>query len=90
LSIPARAHTAKLSIHFFALNETKKARHPPYLLNLTPSDVFLFGCVKRNLMGYSAEKLSELLVRIQGILRAIPGETLVEFFRVDEMIVTMY
>jgi hypothetical protein len=29
-------------------------------------------------MGYHAESLSELLVRIQVILRAIPGETLVD------------
>jgi hypothetical protein len=31
-------------------------------------------------MGYHAENLSELLVRIQVILKAIPGETLVEVF----------
>jgi hypothetical protein len=31
-------------------------------------------------MGYRAENLSELLVHIQVILRAIPGETLVEVF----------
>jgi hypothetical protein len=38
------------------------------------------GCVKRNLMGDCAENLSELLVCIQVILRAMPGETLVEVF----------
>jgi hypothetical protein len=30
--------------------------------------------VKRNLMGYRAENLSELLVCIQVVLRAIPGQ----------------
>jgi hypothetical protein len=34
--------------------------------------------VKGNLMGYRAENLSELLVRIQIILRDIMGEILVE------------
>jgi hypothetical protein len=34
----------------------------------------------RILMGYRAENFSELLVRIQVILRVIPGETLVEVF----------
>jgi hypothetical protein len=38
------------------------------------------GYVKRNLMGCHAENLSELLVRTQVILRAIPGETFIEVF----------
>jgi hypothetical protein len=38
------------------------------------------GYVKRNRIGYRAKNLSELLVRIQVILRSIPGETLVEIF----------
>jgi hypothetical protein len=40
----------------------------------------LFGYVKRNLMGYRAENLSELLVCIQVILRSISGERSVEMF----------
>jgi hypothetical protein len=36
--------------------------------------------VRRNLMGNHAENLFKLLVRIQVILRAIPGETLVQVF----------
>jgi hypothetical protein len=38
------------------------------------------GYIKRHLMGRRAENLSEPLVRIHLILRAIPGETLVEAF----------
>jgi hypothetical protein len=41
---------------------------------------FLFGYLKRNLMGYRAENLSDPLVRGQVILRGIPGDTLVGFF----------
>jgi hypothetical protein len=39
-----------------------------------------FGYVKRSLMGYRAENLSEVLVCIEAILRAIQGETFVEVF----------
>jgi hypothetical protein len=38
------------------------------------------GYVKRNLMEYRAKSLSELLVRIQMILTAIPRDTSVEVF----------
>jgi hypothetical protein len=31
-------------------------------------------------MGYGAENLSELLVRVQVILRVIPGETFIDVF----------
>jgi hypothetical protein len=54
----------------------KQAPHSPYSPDLTPSDFFLFGHVKGKLMGYRAETLSELLVRIRIILAEIPRETL--------------
>jgi hypothetical protein len=63
-----------------ALNETKKGPHSPYSPDLAPSDFFLSGYAKRNLMGHRAENSSRLLVCIQAILRAIPGGTLVEVF----------
>jgi hypothetical protein len=36
----ARWHTAKVLIHFLALNEIKKVFHPFYSLDLRPSDFF--------------------------------------------------
>jgi histone-lysine N-methyltransferase SETMAR len=54
----------------------KQAPHPPYSPNLAPSYFFLFGDVKRKLMGYHAESPSELLIRIRVILSEIPRETL--------------
>jgi hypothetical protein len=74
-----RGYTAKVSINFLALNEMKKAPHPPYSPDLAPR-AFLFGYVKRNMMGYRAENSSELLVRIRVILMAIPSEKLTEVF----------
>jgi hypothetical protein len=43
---------------------------------LAPSDFFLFGYLKRKLMGYRAETPSELLVPIRVILAEIPRKTL--------------
>jgi hypothetical protein len=54
----------------------KQASHPPYSLDLAPSDFFLFGYVKGKLMGYRAETPSELFVCIRVIMAEIPRETL--------------
>jgi hypothetical protein len=69
-----------VSVDFLALKEMKKTLRPPYPPDLAPSDLFLFGYVKRNLMKYRAENLAQLLGRFQVISRAIPGELLVECF----------
>jgi histone-lysine N-methyltransferase SETMAR len=53
----------------------KQAPHAPYSPDLAPSGFFLFGYVKRKLMGYRAEAPSELLVRIRVILAEIPRDT---------------
>jgi hypothetical protein len=64
----ARPRTPKVSTDYITRNQMKPAFHPPYSLYLAPSDVFLFGSVKRKLMGYRAKGESELLVRIRLIL----------------------
>jgi hypothetical protein len=66
----------KVSTDFIALNRMKRAPHSPYSPDLAPSDFFLFGYVKRKLMGYHAERLSELLIQIRIILSEIPREAL--------------
>jgi hypothetical protein len=71
-----RSHTAKVSIDFITLNQMKQALHPPYPRDLAPLDFFLSGDFKRKLMGYHAESLSELLVRIRVILSEISRERL--------------
>jgi histone-lysine N-methyltransferase SETMAR len=72
----ARLDNAKVSTDFIARNRMKQVPHPPYSPDLALSDVFLFGYVKRKLMGYHAESPSELLIRIRVISSEIPGETL--------------
>jgi hypothetical protein len=72
----ARPHSAKVSTDFIAINRMKQVHQPRYSPDLTPSDFFLFGCLKRKLMGYHTESLSELLIRIRIILSDIPRDTL--------------
>jgi hypothetical protein len=65
-----------VSTDYVTRNEMKRTPHPPYSPDLAPLDFFLFGYVKRKLMGYRAESESELLVRIRVILAEIPREVL--------------
>jgi transposase len=69
-----------VSTDFIALNQMKQTHHPPYSPDLAPADFFLFGYVKRKLMGYHAESPSELLICIRVILSEIPRETLYAVF----------
>jgi hypothetical protein len=72
----ARPHTATVSTNDITDNEIKRAPHPPYSPDLAPSDFFLFGYMKKKLMGYRAESESELLVGIRVILAEIPRDVL--------------
>jgi hypothetical protein len=58
----------------------KQASHPPYSLDLTPSDFLLFGYVKGKLMEYHTETPSELLAGIRVILVEIARDTLKAVF----------
>jgi hypothetical protein len=72
----ARPRNAKVSTDFIALNRMKQATDPPHSPDLAPPDFFLFGYVKRNLMGDHPESPSELLIQIRVMLPEIPRETL--------------
>jgi hypothetical protein len=67
----ARPHTAKLSTQYFNENRMKSAPHPPYSPDLTPSDFYLFGHVKRCLAGLSFEDADQLLAAVEGVLADI-------------------
>jgi hypothetical protein len=73
-------HTPRNVKDYIGLNRMKQAPHQPYSPDLSSSDFFLFGYVKEKLMGYRAETLSELLVRIRVILAEVPRETLSTVF----------
>jgi hypothetical protein len=72
----ARPHRARVSTDYITRNEMKQAPHVPSSPGLGLSDFFLFGSVKRKLMGYRAESESELLVRIRVILAEIARDVL--------------
>jgi histone-lysine N-methyltransferase SETMAR len=63
----ARLHTAKLSTQYFNENRMKSAPHPPYSPDLAPSDFYLFGYVKRCLVGLSFEGVDQFLATVEGV-----------------------
>ena len=64
----ARPHTARSSTDFLDANGMKRAPHPSYSADLTPSDFYLFGDVKRRLSGCMFNSRDELLSALEGIL----------------------
>jgi hypothetical protein len=58
----------------------KPASHPPYSLDLAPSDFYLFGYVKRCLAGLPFEDADQLLAAIEGVLEGIEKVTLQAVF----------
>jgi hypothetical protein len=71
----ARPHTAKLSTQYCNENRMKSAPHPPWSPDLTPSDFYLLGHVKRCLAGLSFEDADELLAAVEGVLEGIEKMT---------------
>jgi hypothetical protein len=58
----------------------KSAPHPPYSPDITPSDFYLFGYVKRCLAGLSFEDADQLLAAVEGVLEGIKKVTLQSVF----------
>jgi hypothetical protein len=71
-----RPDTAKVSTDYISRHGMKRLPHPPYSPDLAPSDFFLFGYVKKKLMGKRAESESELLVGIRVMLAEIRRDVL--------------
>jgi hypothetical protein len=57
----AEARIAQKCRTFCEANGLRLAPHPPYLSDLTPSNFFLFGCVKEHLKGMVFSSYEELL-----------------------------
>jgi hypothetical protein len=66
-----RPHTAKLSTRYFNENRMQSVPHPPYPHDLAPSDLYLFGYVKRCLAGFSFEDADQLLAAVKDVLERI-------------------
>jgi hypothetical protein len=65
---------------FCAENGLGLATHPPYSLDLAPSDLFLFGHVKHCLQGMAFTSQEEVFTVIGEIVTDIPKETLHRVF----------
>jgi hypothetical protein len=52
-------------------------RHPPYSLNLAPSDFFVFGCVKSKLPGLAIRSRDDFICEIRPIFEDIPKVILI-------------
>jgi histone-lysine N-methyltransferase SETMAR len=76
----ARPHTTKLSTQYFNENRVKSAPHPPYSLDLAPSDFCLFEYVKRYLAGLSFEDADQFLASVEGVFEGIGKVTLQAVF----------
>jgi hypothetical protein len=66
--------------NFLRKNGLRLAPHPPYSLDLAPSNFFLFGYVKECLKGMVFPSYEELLDAIGEVVTGIESETLTAAF----------
>jgi hypothetical protein len=64
--------------------------YTPYSPDLTPSDFYLFGYVKRCLAGFSFDDTDQLLAAVEGVLESIKSDLASGLSRVDVPIKEMY
>jgi hypothetical protein len=72
-----RVHTSKLCTQFLSSSCFIKMPHPPYSPDIAPSDFFLFGDVKRQLMGKHFSSAEELMAALEEILEMYTSTTLI-------------
>jgi hypothetical protein len=76
----AGPHIAKCVMEYMDHNSLKRAPHPPYLLDLAPSEFYLFGYVKHQLQGREFTEGGELVSARSEILNQIPTDILADVF----------
>lgn len=76
----ARPHNSHKTTEFLVKCGFKRAPHPPYSPDISPSDFYLFGYLKNKLEGEEFEDPNELLSKIIEILNSISKETLMAVF----------
>jgi transposase len=70
----ATPHRAKLTKSCFKARRICEADHPPYSPDLAPSDFYLFGKLKGQMVGSEFESTEDLLATIRGLTNAISRE----------------
>ena len=76
----ARPHISKSATNAMTNNGLKRAPHPPYSPDISPSDFFLFGYIKNKMEGHSFESREEVERYITEILQQIPNDMLKRVF----------
>jgi hypothetical protein len=76
----APAHNAKRSRQEIARTKATRVIHPAYSPDAAPSDFFLFGHLKREMIGFRASSPEEILCEIRRIFDQIPKETLLAVY----------
>jgi histone-lysine N-methyltransferase SETMAR len=76
-----RFHFSEAIEQFITENHTERVIHPPYSLNLAPSDFWLFGHVKTSLVGQIFDDPEQLLEAITEFLNEIQPPEVVTVFR---------
>jgi histone-lysine N-methyltransferase SETMAR len=71
-----RLHTSKRTREFMKKSNLRGAQHPPFSLDLAPSDILLFYYIKSKLQGTQFTEKDNLLAEIQEKLNEISGKVL--------------
>jgi hypothetical protein len=78
------AHNAKRSRQDITRTKASRVLYPDYSPDVAPSDFFLFGHLKGEMGGFTANSPTGILSEIRRIFQEIPKETLVAVY--DEWI----
>ena len=70
----SRVHNSKVTLAITEKYGFKRAPHPAYSPDMSPSDFFLFGYIKEKLKGCSLKSLDDLKEKIYEILSKISRE----------------
>jgi hypothetical protein len=75
-----RVHFSKATEQFIPESHIGRVPHPPYSLDLAPSDFWLFGHVKTSLVSQTFDKPEQLLKAITKFLNEIQPPEVVAVF----------
>lgn len=73
-------HKSKLTQSYIASNGMYMPQHPPYSPDISPCDFFLFGYLKKKIIGKTFTTKEDLVSWIEGQISEIPRSQLVKVF----------
>jgi len=68
----APAHRSVLVRSFFAKNNETTAQHPPYSLDLNPTDFYLFPHLKSAFMGRRFREVADIIKNVKAFTKWLP------------------